>query len=282
MSPCIQNNVRISAGTPLAGGFNQGGRGWGYTRTGGYAQCCTSCSAKSQHGCTAWSYENGNCTLYSAVTSYEPCQVDPAKEAFDICISGRAGGYPQWTPLPAHFKNSGFLTLGSGKYYHDGCGSLGGAADDPTHPGGQGHPPLADRALSWTPAGPNGTVQFPDQTAYARKWGFVKCAYGNFEYLVPDDEACGGSISASSDYCEPDFPQSGDPTDPKTGLPRPGTTPLADFVTYNDAITKMRFAKKNLDASGQPFFQVVPTIREIRDFYREMQRTNRESFTMYR
>eukprot|EP01052_Picozoa_sp_SAG31_P058333 SAG31_NODE_17770_length_658_cov_1.194991_1_plen_207_part_00 len=40
---------------------------------------------------------------------------------------------------------------------------------------------------------------------------------------------------------------------------------------------------------GLPFEQVrsyflvsVPTIREIRDFYREMQRTNRESITMYR
>eukprot|EP01052_Picozoa_sp_SAG31_P012033 SAG31_NODE_694_length_12769_cov_8.102447_8_plen_69_part_00 len=29
------------------------------------------------------------------------------------------------------------------------------------------------------------------------------------------------------------------------------------------------------------FLVFVPTIREIRDFYREMQRTNRESVTMY-
>ena len=30
------------------------------------------------------------------------------------------------------------------------------------------------------------------------------------------------------------------------------------------------------------FLVFVPTIREIRDFYREMQRTNRESITIYR
>ena len=29
--------------------------------------------------------------------------------------------------------------------------------------------------------------------------------------------------------------------------------PLADFVTYHDAIAKMRFAKQNRDETGQPF-----------------------------
>jgi|EP01047_Picozoa_sp_COSAG01_P081142 hypothetical protein len=33
--------------------------------------------------------------------------------------------------------------------------------------------------------------------------------------------------------------------------------PLADFVTYHDAIAKMRFAKQNLERHGQPFFLVA-------------------------
>ena len=52
-----ENNVRVSAGTVMPGGFNSSANGWGYTRTGGYAQCCTSCSVLAS--CQGWSYENG-------------------------------------------------------------------------------------------------------------------------------------------------------------------------------------------------------------------------------
>lgn len=41
------------------------------------------------------------------------------------------------------------------------------------------------------------------------------------------------------------------------GAPPTGSTPLADFITYQDAITKMRFAKQNLETNGQPFFLVA-------------------------
>ena len=34
-------------------------------------------------------------------------------------------------------------------------------------------------------------------------------------------------------------------------------TPLSDFVTYNDAITKMRFAAEHLKATAEPFFLVT-------------------------
>jgi hypothetical protein len=149
-----QNGIRVAQGTQMEGGFGSTGHGWGYTRTGGYAQCCTSCSVAA--ACRGWSYENGNCTLFSAVQSREPCTGvrSPTVESFDSCISGLSGAYPQWTPLPAHFKNQGFLVMGVGKYYHAGCGSLGGAKDDPDHPAGTGHPPLADRVPSWSAAGP--------------------------------------------------------------------------------------------------------------------------------
>jgi hypothetical protein len=61
---------------------------------------------------------------------------------------------------------------------------------DKLHPGGTGTPPLADREASWTAAGPNGTIQFPDQRVYAAQWGKfhsgdVGAPYGNFQYLNP-------------------------------------------------------------------------------------------------
>ena len=54
--------------------------------------------------------------------------------------------------------------------------------------------------------------------------------------------------------CRPNPRLDGSPGTP----PKKGTQPLADFVTYNDAITKMRFAKQNLESTGQPFFSATP------------------------
>ena len=236
------NNMRVSEGTGMPGGFDSHPHGWGYTRTGGYAQCCTSCSVLPE--CQGWSYENGNCTLYSAVRVTEPCTSGrgPAVESFDTCISGKKGGYPQWTPLPANFKNNNYLVMGVGKYYHAGCGSLGGAKGDADHPAGIGHPPLADRALSWSAAGPgwNGSwspdssIQFPDQGVLAAKWGRCPSSFGNLQYLNPDDEACGREGNESSDYCTTPWGLDGNPV-PNGEKPPMGTTPLADFITceYN-------------------------------------------------
>jgi len=119
------------------------------------------------------------------------------------------------------------------------------------HPAGPGSPPLADRDVSWSPAGPNGTIQFPDQRVYQAKWGKYHNGefgpYGNFEYLNPDDEACSG------DYCTVPWPEDGTPPYP----PAKGQQALGDFVTYKDAITKMQFAADNREKTGQPFFMVV-------------------------
>ena len=51
---------------------------------------------------------------------------------------------------------------------------------------------------SWSP---NSSVQFPDQAAYAAKWGKCPSAFGNLQYLNPDDETCGHEAGESSDYC---------------------------------------------------------------------------------
>jgi hypothetical protein len=181
------------------------------------------------------------------VSGTEPCAVDAA-ESSDSCVSGGPGAYPKWTPLPANFRDHGYLVLGSGKYYHDGCGGLGGASNDSHHPSGQGAPPLADRALSWSDV----PVQWPNQTEYFEKWGHVSTAYGNFEYLVPDDEKC-TAASPSADYCTTDgFSPTGDPDPARKG----DTQPLADYVTFHDAVTKLRYAAGNRARTGQPFFQV--------------------------
>eukprot|EP01052_Picozoa_sp_SAG31_P015768 SAG31_NODE_1022_length_10309_cov_9.623874_5_plen_103_part_00 len=48
-------------------------------------------------------------------------------------------------------------------------------------------------------------------------------------------------------------------------------------VTEQQQLMRMQFAVEVRSC----FLVFVPTIREIRDFYREMYRTNRESVTMY-
>ncbi len=244
-----RNRWKLS-GVTMEGGFVQA-RGWGSTVTGGAGQCCTSCSARK--GCAGWNFVSdtmgGNCTLLSSVTGGAACAVDP-HETLQSCVSGSPGAYQRWTPLPAHMRNHGFLTLGAGKYYHDGCGGLGGAPDDAEHPPGEGTPPLADRALSWSDV----PVQWPNQTEYAERWGTIPCAYGNFEYLVPDDESCHEAGGPSSDYCTvPGFDEDGNPPTPL----EPGQQPLADFVTYQDVTRKLRYAAANRATSGQPFFLVA-------------------------
>ena len=243
---CKTTNLARSVGTPMAGGFNTTA-GWKTTNTGGVAQCCTSCTAAAR--CAGWSYVNHTCTLLSAVSRSEPCPTD-RDETYDSCVSGESGTFPRWTPLPANFRQHGYLTLGVGKYYHDGGGGLGGAPGDVTHPRGQGTPPLADRAESWSDV----PVQWPNQTEYSERWGHVPCAYGNFEYLVPDDEQCGASGGPSTDFCAPDgFDMDGAPPVP----PKEGVQPLCDFVTYNDAIRKLRHAADNVARRRQPFFLVA-------------------------
>lgn len=200
---CPVSNRLLAQGPAMAGGGQH---------VGGAAQCCTACTATE--GCAGFSFFStqehvGNCTLLSAIDSWAACPVDPnPTESQHACSSGTRGVFPQWTPLPAHFKNSGYLTLGVGKYYHPGgysIGADGGAGSDAAHPGGMGSPPLADRGPSWTAAGPNGTLQFPDQRPIIAKWGRLHQGefgpFGNFEYLNPDDEACNGQ-SESGDCAQ--------------------------------------------------------------------------------
>lgn len=193
---CPTQNRLVAQGTPL------GGDG---IYAGGAAQCCTACTAAA--GCAGFNYVERKCTLLTNITGWAACPASTQPvEAAHACLSGTRGAFPQWTPLPAHFRNHGYLVLGVGKYYHPGGYSIGGG--DNLHPGGAGSPPLADRSASWSAAGPNGTVQFPDQRPYITKWGRFHEGdfgpFGNFEYLNPDDEACRkDGASETNDYCNP-------------------------------------------------------------------------------
>ena len=259
---CETKNAQRHVGTTMPGGFNVTGSKYAVFNprkaTGGAAQCCEACSIAD--GCVGWSFNvtlvvreaavhHESCVLFSSISATEPCPIDP-KESTKACVSGARGGYEQWTPLPAHFRNHGYLVLGTGKYYHDGGGGRGGAPGDRAHPRGQGVPPLADRHLSWSDL----PIQWPNQTAIMEQWGTIPFAYGNFEYPVPDDEPCKGEQGTPSTvYCPTSFAEDGTPPTP----PKPGQQPLADFITYRDAVQKLRYAAAHRAKSGQPFFLVV-------------------------
>lgn len=119
---CLTQNEWRLKGTRMDGGFNASGA-WAPSFTGGAAQCCTTCS--STFGCAGWTFEAEMprlrglaCTLFSSVDGGVPCLVSPGSESAQACLSGARGSYEQWTPLPAHFRNNGYLTLGTGKLSH--------------------------------------------------------------------------------------------------------------------------------------------------------------------
>jgi len=245
-----QNHLR-TRGVVTTGGWSKAPQG--STSTGGYAQCCTSCSV--QDDCVSWTYERGRCTLFSSVTSREPCPVDE-EETFQSCVSGSRGGYEKWTTLPQNFRDHGYFTLGVGKYFHDGGGGRGGAPGDEEHPGGPGQPPTADAHLSWS----QGPVQFPDLSRYQRKYGAFSNPYGNGKnaYLAAiDNGVCTSMPHNSTDYCTPDTPLDG------SGA----KTPFCDFITYIDARRKLQFAAENRRQNGQPFFMIVGVRRPHLNWY---------------
>ena len=98
-----------AVGDTMPGGWRSWLSGWSQTSTGGYAQCCTSCS--STPGCVGWTYDRNNCTLMESITGWESCPNGGELESIDTCVSGTRGEFPTWTPLPANFKNNGYLTM---------------------------------------------------------------------------------------------------------------------------------------------------------------------------
>ena len=111
-------------------------------QSGGAGGCCTTCTGDK--ACVGWVYKGvagemgGTCTTLSSITAREPCAPHTAPEDWECggpaddgrmcdghnhtlpCISGGKGRFPQFTSMPQHFKNHGFLTMGVGKLFHDG------------------------------------------------------------------------------------------------------------------------------------------------------------------
>jgi len=194
-------------GEVIAGvGFNQSGP-YAIMNKGGYAQCCTTCSGIDS--CVGWTMSmnlnredhtvQGNCTLFSSISSSLECYTNPS-ETENMCVSGYSGKFPKVTTLPGVFKKNGYLTLGVGKYYHDGGAGLGVNSSSNDFPAGPGLPPIADRDMSWSDV----PVQFPNQTEYEEMWGKIPFSYPNGQYLLPDDEPCKNEFDQegqSSDFC---------------------------------------------------------------------------------
>ena len=251
------NRMRVADGVPLAGaGWTDKGKP---LSSGGVAQCCTTCAGTD--GCAGWTYDQANrgatCALYASVARLEPCAPASLRAGL-ACVSGGRGAFPAVTPLPQLFKNHGYTTLGVGKIYHDGGRGKGvpaSFADAADYPAGAGLPPMADAGLSWS----NSSVQFPDIAAYRKEWGAFGNTYGQtngYSYLAPDDEVCGAGVPGNNTqghapFCNPDVPLDG------SGAGAFGAA-LCDYVTYNDAKTKLRYAASVLRGPTRaPFFLAV-------------------------
>ena len=67
---CPTKNTMRAVGTTMPGGWTGGVAegSWSQTSTGGFAQCCSSCTAAK--GCAGWTYHKNNCTLMSSITGW--------------------------------------------------------------------------------------------------------------------------------------------------------------------------------------------------------------------
>lgn len=265
-------------------------------RRGGIGGCCTSCAGTQ--GCAAFSYSGaaggrgGRCTLLSRVNGTVRCPAGADANGHPVpCGSGTPGAFPKFTSLPQHFKNHGYLSMGTGKLFHDGGAGFGGVPGDVGHPAGPGTPPLAD-PVSWT----NTTVNFPDCNWTRHRGGggepgdewTVSCpglpsfvnAYGphavtrGSAYLVPAGQgSCGGvprgpftpaAGKAATMTCTEDVPADGAGGDPDGGIN--GRPPLIDVPVYLNAKRKLEYAKDNLEKTGQPFFlnaSALPIVTQL-------------------
>jgi arylsulfatase A-like enzyme len=257
---CEHHVGRTLAGAPLVGSWTDplSGQRPDPQQSGGWAQCCGSCTGMGAAACAGWSYSNFTCTLLGPPAPSSPLAAGPCPAADDslgACVSGTAGRFPTWTTLPAAFKRNGFLTMGTGKLFHDGGGGWGAAAgpglatSDALHQPGNGTPPNADYA-SWT----NCSAQYPDLGSIfppdqGGRWENSYQHAGNqTNYLVPAGAgSCPPTNRTKKGYvwfCTEDVPLDGAGASP----------PMLDHPVYVDAIAKLRYAKANRDATGQPFF----------------------------
>jgi len=235
-------------GTPLNGTRQPDGVSFAGTipgNTGGAGQCCTDCTAS--RGCAGWQLSNQTCRLFGSLNGSAPC--DNSRDDA-VCISGVGqGAMPEWTTLPQHLRQSGWLTLGVGKYFHDVNEALGVPGDD-RYPAGHGLPPEADPP-SWS----NVSVQNRNLVELQVRYGahlqlFKGSPYTGAHHAYVDAmDNCVGS--AKTEMCTADLPLNG------SNAGDLSTTPPCDYIAYEDAKDKLRFAALNRAQTGQGFFLAV-------------------------
>ena len=236
-------------GTPLNGTRKPDGVSFEGTipgDTGGAGQCCTDCTASP--GCAGWQLSNKTCRLFGSLNGSAPC--DNSRDDV-VCISGVGQGVmPAWTTLPQHMRQSGWLTLGVGKYFHDVNEALGVIGDD-RYPAGHGLPPEADPP-SWS----NVSIQNRNLVELQMRFGrhlqlFKGSPYTggpNHAYVDAMDNCVG---SAKTEMCTADLPLNG------SNAADLSTTPPCDYIAYEDAKDKLRYAALNRAQTGQGFFLAV-------------------------
>ena len=117
---------------------------------GGAGECCTQCT--NDAACKAWTYHSGTqalrpkgpgayiCSLFSATGTRSPAPMGTTSGLTGVFDSAK------WTAHAQHYRNSGYLTLSTGKTWHTEEGGLSAKSNGI----GIGMPPSQDGHLSWS------------------------------------------------------------------------------------------------------------------------------------
>jgi arylsulfatase A-like enzyme len=177
---------------------------------GGSGQCCSLCT--QLENCTHWTYTGTVCHMMGGEGR--------ASNFSEASVSGLSGTHTHstWTTGPEHFKNSGWLTVQTGKIFHT---EEGGVGNDDLTLNGPGMPPNSDPP-SWSSDLAMQQVNAAARMFNAEPEGAAADLNGIMTTRVPSE------MEAAKQ--------------------------LADRVISSDAVVKLRLAAANRNATGQPFF----------------------------
>lgn len=196
---------------------------------GGAGQCCSLCTADGSGVCAGWTYTAaGRCQLHATLNGAASASVG------DVSGLGSGGTVGRgWVTLPQHFKQSGYLTMGTGKIFHT---EEGGAGPAPWDGYDAGMPPLQDPP-SWSYLNGVGFQGFNGSMSNVN-------AFAPMRNCLASEQAPG-----SNSVCSVNATSSGDvPMD---------VFRLEDRIISDDALLKLNAGYTNYKSSGQPFFLAV-------------------------
>lgn len=209
---------------------------------GAAGECCTQCT--NDPACTDWSYHGGTtslkptgpgawlCSLYGGDLGPEARAAAPMGT-----ISGKSGTFvsAKWTAHPQHYRDSGYLTLGTGKVWHteEGGLSMGSPGAGPNGGMGTGMPPSQDPP-SWSLGCSMSAVN-----AVANMFTCPTCDGVNNTANCKKGGSQGCPIQAAA--------ADGTVTDPNVA-------PLCDKIIGDDAVAKLKLAAAFTVRTGRPWF----------------------------